>query len=179
MAEPLYFVSLANIKTNSQIEYERFVTAVIPIWKRHNMDVVLRLKIDADGRTTQDLLNLNDVAVLKVRSRKDFYAYIEDPDYQKIKRNRMNAVEFFAVMEGNEANLERLDEVRRFDILQVVFRRQHSFHNGISVNINHAGQVKGPISRFLKSVHSIVIEPASFEDNGKQMPNTLAGRLVR
>jgi uncharacterized protein (DUF1330 family) len=180
-AEPLYFVSLAKIKPNAHQDYERFLTGVAPIWRRHNMEVLLRIEVDSKNMIEEKAFVLDEVAVLKVRSQKDFFAYINDPDYQNIKANRINAVDFFAVMEGNEANLERLEQLKSAALTQVVFSKQHQRDpvDGIRIKINLAGQVKGNITNFLRSVRSIAMTKEPLDINGEDLLHVVNGRVVR
>ena len=94
-AEPLYFVSLAKIKPGAQQRYEGFLVEVAPIWKRNNMDVLLRLAVDPKKRARINELDIDEIAVLKVLSRADFRNYINDSGYRKISADRLSSVDFF------------------------------------------------------------------------------------
>ena len=94
-AEPLTFLALASVR--DEVRYERFVEAVEPIWRRHGMRVIARMALeDAD---------YHDAIFIAVDSREGFNAYIADPDYKAIAKDRIEAVDALVILEGPSSSL--------------------------------------------------------------------------
>ncbi|MGI9354495.1 MAG: hypothetical protein ACR2PF_04955 [Rhizobiaceae bacterium] len=103
----IHFVALAGIKQGKEAQFDAFIKAVTPIWKRHGMTVVARARPVTPFLYRQGPV---DLTVLKVESRTGFYAYMRDPDYRALQPQRLDAVDLLGVFDGtvenaNEASL--------------------------------------------------------------------------
>ncbi|MEE9314870.1 MAG: hypothetical protein V3V02_09490 [Rhizobiaceae bacterium] len=190
LAEPIYFISVATISKGKQTQYDSFLKAVSPIWKKHKMQVLLRSRIvdmTAVGGV-QD--HPHEIGVLRAASRADFKAYLSDVAYQKIKGQRLEAVDTFVVLEGVATQTAALKYLKNVPMAAIVLSTGQAKPSKVSltIKVQLVGQVKGPISSFLKSVTAVQVHAVSYDDNPMgYMPDNkssdgalgLVGELVR
>ena len=180
-AEPVFFVSVAKLADDKQRHYERFLRAAAPIWKRHGMEVLLRARtVDAmfqggvSGSPTE-------IGILRVDSYENFQAYIADPDYSKIKQSRLDAVDNFVVLEAKAINHDGLRFLAKAPMAAAVFNTTSHTNTdpSLELQISSVGQVKGPVSEFLRQVKNVQVHALSFDDNPTQyLPQGNAATLL-
>lgn len=166
-AEPIYFISLAEVSPERQTQYDRFVENVTPIWRRHGMEVVARLRtVDALGFSGHDLAP-TEIAVLRGETRARFNAYISDPDYRAISRERLDAVSRLTILEANLKSSARLEFLSKLPMGALVFSPATASSSNANLHLNVAllAQVKGSPSAYLKSIKSLRLFGISFDDN--------------
>ncbi|MEE9374718.1 MAG: DUF1330 domain-containing protein [Rhizobiaceae bacterium] len=166
-AETLYFVSVATLAHDKREQYEEFLQKVAPLWRKHNMKILIRARI-VEAVAVGDISDApHEIGILEVASRKDFQAYLADADYQLIKQQRSDAMENFVVLEGVASQLGALKYLSKTPMAAIVLSTKHIKPSkvSLSLSIQLAGQVKGPVSNFLKKMNSIQVHALSFDDN--------------
>lgn len=165
-AEPIYFISVAEISPDKHAQYDRFVEDVTPIWRRHGMSVIARLRtVDALGFSGHDLAP-TEIAVLRGETRAGFNAYIADPDYRAISSSRLDAVTRLIILEAKLRSSARLEFLSKLPMGALVFSPSASTSNAnLHLDVTLVAPVKGGGSTFLNSVKSLRLFGISFDDN--------------
>lgn len=177
--ETIHFVALAGIKPGKEAQYDAFIEAVTPIWKRHGMTVVARARPVGPLSYRQGPV---DLAVLQVESRAGFYAYSRDPDYRALQPQRMDAVNLLAIFDG-KASVSTVG-LSKSSILRVWFVSQPGAawakmlasdldtHDGSSftLGLGVVGEVKGKLDEGLAQTRTIHIEALTGDKSPGQPP---------
>lgn len=134
-ADALTFVAIATGKTEKQAAYEKFLSNVQPIWKRHGMRLVIRASIDERTNT-----GFTDIALIEAGSRESFKAYLSDPNYQALAPTRLEAVDTLVVLEGPRAILP--PKPAKGTALNILFQRECEAKTP-GARVSLVGRVKG------------------------------------
>ncbi len=166
--EVIHFVALAGIKPGHEAKYDAFIEAVTPIWKRHGMTVITRARPVGPFRRHAGIV---DLAVLRVESRRGFYAYANDPDYKALQPQRLASLDFLSVFDG-KVDMTNQAGLRNSKMLRVWFVSQPGSNWGkvlnedlsqptdaaISINLGVVGRVKGDLDDTLDKTRTIHVE---------------------
>lgn len=148
----IHFIALAQIAPGGAASYNRFLKRVDPIWKRHGMTVVSRFS-GSGALGAQDGTCPYDVAVLHVRSRAGFNAYLRDPDYRAIRAMRLNALDMLLIFDGvSNASFPSTEPAA------LSFYRQTTVDpsaSGFRMSVQTVGPVKGKPPAWASLVKSI------------------------
>ncbi len=100
----LYFVSLIKLKPGYQNQYETFLEKVAPVWKRHGMRVLYRLKVTHAGDRAVKIFGFqaDEIAFIEIADGQNFSNYINDPNYRHIRSLRVDAAERLLILEGEK-----------------------------------------------------------------------------
>lgn len=180
-----YFIAVGKTDPARAASYETFLAKVKPVWNRHGMHVVLRVKarylMNAKAELTPD-----DITVLRYESRAQFNAYLADPDYQAIKQLRLNALPHLAIMEAQDVRRDGLAYLAKTPMALVSFDLQKPVADSpaFTLGVDLIGPVQGQMAAAWKGVTHVRFAPLSFDDNPMSDANaagilTLAGDLIR
>ncbi len=182
----IHFVALAGIKPGKQAQYDTFIHAVTPVWKRHGMTVLARARPVGPFPQHKGLV---DLAVLRVVSRDGFYAYANDPDYKALRSLRAEAVDFLTIFDGN-VDMSSEPAINTSAALRVWFfadqksqpakallaelsKRPDGF---LPIKLGVVGRVKGHLDKTLQQTRLILVE--TFDDHSTGQPASPDGVYV-
>jgi len=164
----IHFVALAGIKPGKETQYDAFIKAVIPVWKRHGMSVVARARPVTPFHRHAGVV---DLAVLRVERRSGFHAYSNDPHYKALQPQRLDAVEFLTVFDG-KMDMSGEPGLRDSRMLRVWFVENpdaawtkmltgdlsEPLASALKIDLEIVGQVKGRLGKTLAKTRTIHIE---------------------
>ena len=163
----LYFVSVAWVSPERQIQYNDFMRQVVPIWERHGMKVLVRGRVLGALVDTAATPLPTEIALLQIESRQQFNNYIADPDYRKIREIRTEPLESMIVLEGTDSDMTDLSRLRTAPQLAVLFgpAAPSSEQPDLSLSISDIGAIKGKVPDPFATTANIGLFALSFDDN--------------
>ncbi|MEM9733406.1 MAG: DUF1330 domain-containing protein [Pseudomonadota bacterium] len=179
-----YFIAIGVLNDERGGDYETFLRKVQPVWERHGMSIVLRVKTRFVLHTKGDPVP-DDITVLRYENRAGFTAYLSDPEYQSIKALRENALDYLTIMEAQAVKMDGLPQLAKTPMALVRLDKERVAGDdpALVLMADLVVNVKGSTG-FWGVTRQVRFSPLSFDDNpmtGAQGSPvlSLAGDLVR
>ncbi|NKB51159.1 MAG: hypothetical protein GKR97_02870 [Rhizobiaceae bacterium] len=105
--------------------------------------------------------------MLEVVSRKDFHAYIADPDYQAIKQLRLDSVDKMLVLEGQVRQPPKSEFIQSIPQFAVIAGDFPPFEPQplMDIGVSDRGAIKDPVPASFSAVQSVAVMALSYDDN--------------
>lgn len=166
-AEPSHFVALSWVTPDKQAQYEGLIKAVAPIWKRHGLTVLTRSRtIDVLGGDPNWAIP-SEVTLLRVESMAGFQAYLDDPEYKKIRKTRLDAVDAMIVLEGQARGEDRSQFIASAPLTAFLFDGETGDDSPphLQLSMTASGSIKGAVDTLFDGVKTVRIVALSFDDD--------------
>ncbi len=171
-AEPVYFLSLAQVLKESDADYETSYARAEELRKHHKIETLARLNVlGGDSRDLPEFDVPHDIALLRTDTLEAYQAYLTDPKYKTVTKNLLKTVSSFAVLEGRSNAQTQTQIITPMAVVSLIAKEDANPapHVALVLKVQNSVSLKGNSSAFLKQISTIHISPF----NGDDLPSDL------